>query len=151
MYSGITITGERTAGSVMTVEVPVGYTVTVMSGRNVLAVISEGTGTFIMPAGNVSVHADSYLGSISEGFANSYIYSYDSDMNHIKTNSVRGGMTAREGVITVKLGKEYAGKPVTLYRGRKSTAVKVDEAVLDKNGCAKFTVESGKVFTLVVE
>ncbi|MCM1579188.1 MAG: hypothetical protein NC078_10360, partial [Ruminococcus sp.] len=80
-----------------------------------------------------------------------YIYSYDSSMNHITTNSVRGKVVAPENGVTVKLGKKYAGKTVTLYNGKKSTSSKVDEAVLDSNGQATFTVKSGKNYTCVVE
>ncbi|MDY2848306.1 MAG: hypothetical protein SOU50_08855, partial [Oscillospiraceae bacterium] len=78
-------------------------------------------------------------------FANSYIYSYDSDMNKITMNKTR-----KPGVITVDLGKKYAGKTVTLYEGKNSTEVKVTEGVLDANGKLTFTVDSGKNYTLVV-
>ena len=71
-------------------------------------------------------------------------------MNYIKTNGSRKGIEG-EGTITVKLGEEYAGKTVTLYKGRKSTAVELDSAVLDENGNATFTVEGGKNYTAVVE
>ncbi|MDE6592226.1 MAG: hypothetical protein K2K57_04080 [Oscillospiraceae bacterium] len=150
--SGITVSSYRnTAGSVVTVNVPVGYEVSVISGGSRIAAFSDGTGTFTMPSGNVTLNVTSYLGALTSGYKNAYIYSYDSGMNHIKTNSVRGGMTSSEGEVTVKLGSEYAGKSVTLYNGRKSTSSKVDEAVLDSKGQAAFTVKSGKNYTLVVE
>ena len=150
--SGVTVSSSRnTAGATVTVNVPVGYEVTVISGSGRMAVISDGTGTFTMPAGNVTLNVTNYLGALTSGYKNAYIYSYDSGMNHIKTNSVRGGMTSSEGEVTVKLGSEYAGKSVTLYNGRKSTSSKADEAVLDSRGQATFSVKSGKNYTLVVE
>ena len=72
-------------------------------------------------------------------------------MNHIKTSSVRGGMTSPEGVVTVRLGSDHAGKSVTLYSGRKSAVNKLDEAVLDSSGRASFDVKSGKNYTLIIE
>lgn len=150
--SGIKVSGySNTAGLTVTVDVPVGYTVDVISGSGKIACISDGRGSFVMPAGNVTLKVTSYLSALSGGYKNAYIYSYDSSMNHIKTNSARGGMKAAEDDVTVKLGSDYAGKSVTLYTGRKSTASKVDEAVLDKSGRAVFTVKSGKNYTLVVE
>ncbi|MCM1577558.1 MAG: hypothetical protein NC078_02000 [Ruminococcus sp.] len=150
--SGITVSSlSNAAGAAVTVNVPVGYSVDVVSGNNRIATITDGSGTFTMPAGNVTLRASSYIGMLSQGYKNAYIYSYDSSMNLISTNSVRGGMTAPEGEITVKLGSEYAGKTVTLYSGRKSTSSKVDEAVLNSKGQAAFTVKSGKNYTLVVE
>ncbi|MCM1579445.1 MAG: hypothetical protein NC078_11670, partial [Ruminococcus sp.] len=88
--SGITVSSTRNiAGTAVTVKVPVGYTVDVVSGNNRIATISDGTGTFTMPAGNVTLNVSSYIGMLSSGYKNSYIYSYDSSMNHITTNSVR--------------------------------------------------------------
>lgn len=150
--SGIIVSSySNAAGASVTVDIPTGYTVDVMSGSNRIASISEGKGSFVMPAGNVTLKVTSYLAALSGGYKNAYIYSYDKDMNHITTNSARGGMKAPEDNVAVKLGSEYAGKSVTLYTGRKSTGSKVDEAVLDGNGSAVFTVKSGKNYTLVVE
>ena len=149
--SGVTVTGSRAAGAAMTLNVPVGYSATVVSGNNRITTVTDGTGTFTMPAANVTVNVESYLGALSTGYKNAYIYSYDSEMNHIKTNSVRGGMTSPEGEVTVKLGSKYAGRSVTLYSGRKNTSSKVDEATLNSNGEAAFSVKSGKNYTLVVD
>lgn len=150
--NGVTVTGDRTAGSLMTVKVPFGYEAKVTYGGRIVGSFKEGTGSFIMPAGDIAVNVEYDQSVMTIGYGNSYIYSYDKDVdNYITTNSVRGGMKASEGVITVKLGKKYAGKSVVLYSGRKSTSVKVDEAVLDENGNADFTVKSGKIFTLIVE
>ena len=149
--SGVTVTGSRAAGAAMTLNVPVGYSATVVSGNNRITTVTDGTGTFTMPAANVTVKVESYLGMLSTGYKNAYIYSYDKDMNYIKTNSVRGGMTSPEGEVTVKLGSDYAGRSVTLYSGRKNTSSKVDEATLNSNGEAAFSVKSGKNYTLVVD
>ena len=149
--SGVTVTGSRAAGAAMTLNVPVGYSATVISGGSRIAYVSDGTGTFTMPAANVTVKVESYLGMLSTGYKNAYIYSYDKDMNYIKTNSVRGGMTSPEGEVTVKLGSDYAGRSVTLYNGRKNTSSKVDEATLNSNGEVTFSVKSGKNYTLVVD
>ena len=59
--------------------------------------------------------------------------------------------TSPKGKVTVKLGEEYAGRTVTLYKGRKSTKVEVASMVLDENGNATFTVDGGKNYTAVVE
>ncbi|MCM1577610.1 MAG: hypothetical protein NC078_02265, partial [Ruminococcus sp.] len=88
--SGITVSSTRnTAGATITVKVPVGYSVDVVSGSNRLTTITDGTGSFTMPAGNVTLRVSSYIGMLSSGYKNAYIYSYDSSMNHITTNSVR--------------------------------------------------------------
>lgn len=145
------VTGDRTAGSIMTVTVPVGYEAVVASGGNRLAVITDGTGTFTMPAADVTVRVDLSITAYSMvHYPNSYIFCYDSGMNHIRTNSSRYGINGT-GDVTVKLGADYAGRSVTLYSGRKSTANKVDEGVLDSSGRITFTVQGGKNFTLIVE
>ncbi|MGN0691963.1 MAG: hypothetical protein ACI4K7_06420, partial [Oscillospiraceae bacterium] len=104
-----------------------------------------GTGFFIMPEGGVKITAE-YPIDLALTWQNSYIYSYDSDMNRIAVSR-----TKKQGVITVSLGKEYAGKTVTLYEGKKSTKVKVTEGTLDKNGKLTFEVDDGKNYTLIVE
>lgn len=145
------VEGSRTAGSTMTVTVPIGYDAYVMSGANRIAVISDGTGTFTMPSSDVVIRVEMNATMANMvHYPNSYIFCYDSEMNHIKTNSSRYGINGT-GDITVKLGSEYAGRNVTLYTGRKSTANKTDEGVLDSNGRCTFTVEGGKNFTLIVE
>ncbi|MDE7293031.1 MAG: hypothetical protein K2N72_01255 [Oscillospiraceae bacterium] len=145
------VTGSRTEGSVMAVTVPVGYEAVVTSGGNRLAVITDGTGTFIMPASDVTIKVDlSVTAAQMLHYPNSYIFSYDSGMNHILTNSSRYGINGT-GDVTVKLGADYAGRSVTLYSGRKSTSNKVDEGVLDSSGRITFNVQGGKNFTLIVE
>ena len=105
-----------------------------------------------MPAGKVTIvtEANGYLAMVKNAAPNSYIFVYDADMNYIKTNGSVKGIKG-EGKVTVKLGEEYAGKTVTLYKGRKSTSVKLDSLTLDENGNATFTVEGGKNYTAVVE
>ena len=83
---------------------------------------------------------------MSTAWRQSYVYSYDSDMNKIRVNSTR-----KQGIITVNLGKEYAGKSFTIYEGKKSTKVKVTDGVLDAKGRFTFEVPDGKNYTLIVE
>ncbi|MBP1547991.1 MAG: hypothetical protein J6A37_15515, partial [Oscillospiraceae bacterium] len=82
----------------------------------------------------------------TNSFNQSYVYSYDSDMNRIKINSTR-----KRGIIVINLGDEYAGCEFTVYEGRKSTSVKVTDGVLDENGRYTLEVDDGKNYTLIVE
>lgn len=139
------------AGTQINVRVDFGYDAYVYCGGRVIDKITE-NGSFTMPAGKVTIvsQANGYLVMIKNAAPNSYIFVYDADMNYIKTNGSVKGIKG-EGKITVKLGEEYAGKTVTLYKGRKSTSVKLDSKTLDANGNATFTVEGGKNYTAVVE
>lgn len=139
------------AGEQINVRVDFGYDAYVYCGGRVISKITE-NGSFTMPAGKVTIvtQANGYLAMIKNAAPNSYIFVYDADMNYIKTNGSVKGIKG-EGKITVKLGEEYAGKTVTLYKGRKSTSVKLDSKTLDENGNATFTVEGGKNYTAVVE
>ena len=139
------------AGTIISVNVDFGYDAYVYCDANVIAKFGS-KGTFVMPAANVKIvcHENGYLSMVRNAAPNSYIFVYDADMNYIKTNGSVKGIVG-EGKVTVKLGEEYAGKTVTLYKGRKSTKVKIAEMVLDENGNATFTVEGGKNYTAVVE
>ena len=139
------------AGTQINVRVDFGYDAYVYCGGRVISKITE-NGSFTMPAGKVTIvtQANGYLVMIKNAAPNSYIFVYDADMNYIKTNGSVKGIKG-EGKITVKLGEEYAGKTVILYKGRKSTSVKLDSLTLDENGNATFTVEGGKNYTAVVE
>lgn len=139
------------AGEQINVRVDFGYDAYVYCGGRVISKITE-NGSFTMPAGKVTIvsQANGYLVMIKNAAPNSYIFVYDADMNYIKTNGSVKGIKG-EGKITVKLGEEYAGKTVTLYKGRKSTKVELDSKTLDANGNATFTVEGGKNYTAVVE
>ena len=139
------------AGTQINVRVDFGYDAYVYCGGRVISKITE-NGSFTMPAGKVTIvtQANGYLAMIKNAAPNSYIFVYDADMNYIKTNGSVKGIKG-EGKITVKLGEEYAGKTVTLYKGRKSTNVELDSKTLDENGNATFTVEGGKNYTAVVE
>lgn len=148
----VTLTASSAAaGTQINVRVDFGYDAYVYCGGRVIDKITEG-GSFTMPAGNVTIvtKANGYLAMIKNAAPNSYIFVYDADMNYIKTNGSVKGIKG-EGKVTVKLGEEYAGKTVTLYKGRKSTSVKLDSLTLDENGNATFTVEGGKNYTAVVE
>lgn len=83
---------------------------------------------------------------ISTAWRNSYVYSYDADMNKIKVSS-----TKKCGVIVVALREEYADKSFTIYSGKKSTKVKVTNGVLDAKGRFTFEVPDGKNCTLIVK
>lgn len=139
------------AGEQINVRVDFGYDAYVYCGGRVISKITE-NGSFTMPAGKVTIvtQANGYLAMVKNAAPNSYIFVYDADMNYIKTNGSVKGIKG-EGKITVKLGEEYAGKTVTLYKGRKSTNVELDSKTLDANGNATFTVEGGKNYTAVVE
>lgn len=145
------VTGDRTAGSEMTVSMPIGFVARVYNGSTLIATIRDG-GKFTMPAGSVYINVsdESGAGMMAYTAPNSYIFTYKSDMTLIKTTRSKKGISGT-GEMTVKLGAEYAGKTVTLYSGKKSTANKITEAELDSKGCATFTVEGAKNYTLVVE
>lgn len=139
------------AGTQINVRVDFGYDAYVLCGGKTITKITE-SGSFTMPAGKVTIvtEANGYLAMVKNAAPNSYIFVYDADMNYIKTNGSVKGIKG-EGKITVKLGEEYAGKTVTLYKGRKSTSTELDSKTLDDNGNATFTVEGGKNYTAVVE
>lgn len=82
--------------------------------------------------------------------ADSRIYCYDSDMKLVKTVKIKEG-TSPEKKIGVTLGKKYAGKEVTLYKGKKSVDEELETAVLDENGKAIFKNAGEKSYTLVIE
>ena len=150
--NNVTLTAaSAAAGAQINIRVNFGYDAYVYCGGRVIDKITE-SGSFTMPAGNVTIvtKANGYLVMVKNAAPNSYIFVYDADMNYIKTNGSVKGIKG-EGKITVKLGEEYAGKTVTLYKGRKSTSVKLDSLTLDENGNATFTVEGGKNYTAVVE
>lgn len=144
-------TASAAAGTVVYVKAEFGYDANVYCGNQKIAKITE-SGSFKMPAGSVRIVCsdNGYLSMIKSAAPNSYIFVYDSEMNYIKTNGSVKGIKG-EGTVTVKLGEEYAGKTVTLYKGRKSTSVKLESKTLNSNGNATFTVEGGKNYTAVVE
>lgn len=145
------VSGAATAGSEMTVSMPIGFVARVYNGSALVATIYDG-GSFTMPAGNVVVNVtdESGAGMMAYVAPNTYIFSYTSDMKLIKTSRSKKGI-AGTGEMTVDLGAAYAGKTVTLYSGKKSTSEKITEAVLDSRGRATFTVKGAKNYTLVVE
>lgn len=136
------------AGETVNVETAFGYDIIVTdaSGRRIAQITEKGS--FVMPASKVYVKAvqNETLALMANAWRNSYIFSYDSDMNKIKVNS-----TKKRGIIVIDLGEEYAGKAFTIYNGRKNTSMKVDEGVLDAKGRFTFEVPDGKNYTLVVE
>ncbi|MCI7766550.1 MAG: Ig-like domain-containing protein [Oscillospiraceae bacterium] len=139
------------AGTVVTVRTDFGYDAEVYCGGARIAVVSD-RDSFVMPAGNVRIISvdNGYISAMKKALPNSYIFVYDSDMNYIKTNGSTRGLNG-EGRITVKLGEEYAGKTITLYKGRKNTSVKVASKTLNEDGNASFIVSAGMNYTAVVE
>ncbi len=136
------------AGETVNVRTDFGYDIIVTdaNGKKIAQITEQGS--FIMPACKVYVNVvqNDTFALMSNAWNNSYVYSYDSDMNKIKVNS-----TKSRGVIVVNLGEEYAGKSFTLYSGRKSTGVKITEGVLNSKGAYRLEVPDGKNYTLVVE
>ena len=136
------------AGDTVNVRTDFGYDiiVTAANGKTIAKITEKGS--FVMPASKVYVTAvqNETYALISSAWSNSYVYSYDSDMNRIRINS-----TNKRGVIIINLGEDYAGKSFTIYSGRKTTAVKVTSGKLDSKGRFKFEVPDGKNYTLVVE
>ena len=136
------------AGETVNVKASFGYDiiVTAANGRQIAKMTENGS--FVMPASKVYVTAvqNETFALMATAWRNSYVYSYDSDMNKIKVSS-----TKKQGVIVVNLGEDYAGKSFTIYSGRKSTDVKVTDGKLDSKGRFKFEVPDGKNYTLVVE
>ncbi|MDD7428972.1 MAG: hypothetical protein SOU50_04620 [Oscillospiraceae bacterium] len=110
----------------------------------------SGTGSFIMPEGNVKIVCYKGGGSnymLTAGVARSYVYSYDTDMNSITVSATK----KKNDYIIVDLGKEYAGKSFTVYEGRKSTEVKITEGTFDENGRFTLDIDHGMNYTLIVE
>lgn len=135
---------EAEEGEKVTVTVEPGYIAHIFDeSGNEIATIS-GTGSFKMPAGGVKITSE-YPISLALTWRSSYIYAYDSDMNYITVNK-----TKKQGVITVDLGSEYAGRSFVIYKGKNSTAVKVTEGTLDENGRSALEVEDGKNYSLVL-
>lgn len=110
----------------------------------------SGTGSFIMPEGNVKIVCVKGGGSnymLTAGVARSYVYSYDADMNAITVSATK----KKNDYIIVDLGKKYAGKSFTVYEGRKSTEVKITEGTFDENGRFTLDIDHGMNYTLIVE
>ncbi|MBQ4310521.1 MAG: hypothetical protein II773_02905, partial [Oscillospiraceae bacterium] len=113
-------------------------------GREI-ARISGYSGTFTMPASNVTLSVIPTSNMFAGKNPNSYVFVYDADMNQ---KMMRASNT---GSITLKLGSENAGKTVTLYAEKKSTKEKLAEATADKDGNVTLEIGYGKNYTLVIE
>ncbi|MGN0638888.1 MAG: InlB B-repeat-containing protein [Huintestinicola sp.] len=148
--SGDVVADKSYAAAGQTVNVIAGFgydiIVTAANGRQIAKLTEKGS--FTMPASKVYVKAvqNETFALMATAWRQSYVYSYDADMNRIRVNS-----TQKRGVIVVNLGEEYAGKSFTIYSGRKSTKVKITDGVLDENGKFVFEVPDGKNYTLVIE
>ena len=136
------------AGEMVNVRTDLGYDiiVTAENGQRIAKITEKGS--FSMPASKVYVTAvqNETFALMANAWRQSYVYSYDADMNKIKVSS-----TKKRGVIVIDLGEEYADKAFTIYNGRKSTKVKVTDGVLDAKGRFTFEVPDGKNYTLIVE
>lgn len=110
----------------------------------------SGSGSFTMPAADVRIVSgmdDITYAMFTTSVENSYVYSYDTDMNLIKTSGTR----KKNNYIIIDLGEEYAGRSITIYKGRKSTKTIITEGVLDKNGKFKFeNAGFGTNYTLII-
>lgn len=110
----------------------------------------SGSGYFVMPAADVRIVSsmdEIAYAMFTSSAASSYVFSYDSDMNLIKTSGTR----KKNDYIIIDLGEEYAGRTITIYKGRKSTNTEVAEGVLNKNGKFKFeNAGFGSNYTLIV-
>ncbi|MDY2864948.1 MAG: leucine-rich repeat domain-containing protein, partial [Oscillospiraceae bacterium] len=148
--SGNVVADKSYAAAGQTVNVTAGFgydiIVTAANGRQIAKITDKGS--FTMPASKVYVKAvqNETFALMATAWRQSYVYSYDADMNKIKVNS-----TKKRGVIVIDLGEEYAGRTFTIYSGRKSTKVKVTEGEFDENGKFVFEVPDGKNYTLIVE
>ena len=111
----------------------------------------SGSGSFVMPSANVKIVSsldEAAVAMLRSGIENSYVFSYDADMEPIKTSSTR----KKNDYIIIDLGEEYSGRTFTIYKGRKSTGTKVTEGVLDANGRFRFEAAGyGKNYTLVID
>lgn len=138
------------AGENVTVNVESGYKATVTDADGKIIAVFTGTGTFVMPDSDVKIVSridETLYAMLASGIENSYVFSYDTDMNLIKTSSTR----KKNDYVIVDLGEEYSGRAFTIYKGRKSTGTKITEGVLDADG--RFTFEDagyGKNYTLVI-
>ena len=148
--SGNVVADKSYAAAGQTVNVIAGFgydiIVTAANGRQIAKITDKGS--FTMPASKVYVKAvqNETFALMATAWNQSYVYSYDADMNRIKVNS-----TKKRGVIVIDLGEEYAGRTFTIYSGSKSTNVKVTEGVLDEKGKFVFEVPDGRNYTLVIE
>lgn len=138
------------AGENVTVNVESGYKATVTDADGKIIAVFKGTGTFVMPDSDVKIVSridETLYAMLASGIENSYVFSYDADMELIKTSSTR----KKNDYVIVDLGEEYSGRTFTIYKGRKSTGTKVTEGVFDADG--RFIFEAagyGKNYTLVI-
>ena len=136
------------AGEKVNVNAGYGYDIIVTAANGkVIARLTE-KGSFIMPASRVTitVRVNEAAYHMDKCWNHSYVYSYDSDMDRIKTSTDK-----KRGIVVIDLGTDYAGKNFTIYSGRKSTEKKIISGTLDKNGRYKFSSSVGRNYTLVIE
>ena len=139
------------AGEKVTVNVESGYKATVTDRNGKVIAVLTGTGTFVMPDSDVKIVSsidEMLYAMLASGIENSYVFSYDPDMELIKTSSTR----KKNDYIIIDLGEEYSGRSFTVYKGRRSTNTKVTNGVLDAKGRFRFEDAGyGKNYTLVID
>ena len=139
------------AGEKVTVNVESGYKATVTDRNGKVIAVLTGTGTFVMPDSDVNIVSsidEMLYAMLASGIENSYVFSYDPDMELIKTSSTR----KKNDYIIIDLGEEYSGRSFTVYKGRRSTNTKVTNGVLDAKGRFRFEDAGyGKNYTLVID
>ena len=144
--AGITVsTTSAQHGDTITVTMNDQTIAVINSDGREIARISGYSGTFTMPASNVTLSVIPTSNMFAGKNPNSYVYVCDADMNPIMMRA------SNTGSITLKLGSENAGKTVTLYAEKNSTKTKLAEATADEDGNVTLTIDCGKNYTLVIE
>ena len=133
------------AGETITVTMNDQTVAVVNSDGREIARISGYSGTFTMPASNVTLSVIPTSNMFAGTSPNSYVYVCDADMKPIMMRA------SNKGSITISLGSENAGKTVTLYAEKNSTKTKLAEAAADEDGNVTLTIDCGKNYTLVIE
>lgn len=89
---------------------------------------------------------------IAAALPHSYVFSYDSDMTLIDTNSNRDFDSYPSYVeITIDLGEEYAGRTGNICKGRKSSSSVIESITLDDNGRYTFKADISKNYSFVLD
>lgn len=117
------------------------------------AVLSDDT--FVMPESDVVIFV-SFKEDTSEYLLTahpySYVFSYDTEMNLIETNSNRDFSSYPEYVsIKIDLGSDYAGRTGRICAGRKSDSNVIKTVTLDENGCYVFKAGIKKNYSFVLD
>ena len=111
--------------------------------------------SFVMPASDVIIKvnfSEDTTRYLLMAKPYSYIFSYEPDMTHIKTNSNRKFDNYPEYVsITINLGEEYAGRTGNICKGRKSNGNVIESITLDENGCYVYKADIRTNYSFVLD